>query len=77
MLLQLLVAGGGLCCLKPTLVPWLRGTGQYCIKPSICNGEFFAVVFCRYIVDRGDQELWDKVLSDDNKFRRQLIDQVS
>ncbi len=31
---------------------------------------------CRYIVDRGDQELWDKVLSDENTFRRQLIDQV-
>lgn len=30
----------------------------------------------RYIVDRGDQELWDKVLADDNKARRQLIDQV-
>jgi hypothetical protein len=30
----------------------------------------------RYIVDRGDQELWDKVLSDDNTTRRQLIDQV-
>jgi hypothetical protein len=30
----------------------------------------------RYIVDRGDQELWDKVLSDENTTRRQLIDQV-
>lgn len=30
----------------------------------------------RYIVDRGDMELWDKVLDDGNNFRRQLIDQV-
>eukprot|EP00775_Hariotina_reticulata_P002628 gene2628-2929_t len=30
----------------------------------------------RYIVDRGDADLWDKVLDDSNSFRRQLIDQV-
>lgn len=30
----------------------------------------------RYIVDRCDAELWDKVLSTENTFRRQLIDQV-
>ncbi|KAF6255267.1 clathrin heavy chain [Scenedesmus sp. NREL 46B-D3] len=30
----------------------------------------------RYIVDRGDQPLWDKVLGEENTFRRQLIDQV-
>lgn len=30
----------------------------------------------RYIVDRGDMELWDKVLDDENSYRRQLIDQV-
>jgi hypothetical protein len=30
----------------------------------------------RYIVDRGDQPLWDKVLGEENPFRRQLIDQV-
>jgi len=30
----------------------------------------------RYIVDRGDGDLWDKVLDDSNSFRRQLIDQV-
>eukprot|EP00879_Flechtneria_rotunda_P000465 GHRR01000566.1.p1 GENE.GHRR01000566.1~~GHRR01000566.1.p1 ORF type:complete len:1351 (+),score=578.78 GHRR01000566.1:197-4249(+) len=30
----------------------------------------------RYIVDRGDAVLWDKVLDDSNSFRRQLIDQV-
>lgn len=27
-------------------------------------------------MDRGDAGLWDKVLSDENTFRRQLIDQV-
>jgi clathrin heavy chain len=30
----------------------------------------------RYIVDRCDSELWDKVLDTENTFRRQLIDQV-
>lgn len=30
----------------------------------------------RYVVDRQDNELWGKVLEADNKFRRQLIDQV-
>ena len=34
------------------------------------------LVVSRYIVDRGDQELWDKVLADENTTRRQLIDQV-
>lgn len=30
----------------------------------------------RYIVERSDSDLWLSVLADDNKFRRQLIDQV-
>ncbi|KAG9439770.1 hypothetical protein H6P81_019935 [Aristolochia fimbriata] len=30
----------------------------------------------RYVVERMDPELWEKVLSPDNEFRRQLIDQV-
>ena len=30
----------------------------------------------RYIVERSDPDLWLTVLADDNKFRRQLIDQV-
>lgn len=30
----------------------------------------------RYIVERSDSDLWLSVLGDDNKFRRQLIDQV-
>ena len=31
----------------------------------------------RYIVERSDSDLWLSVLGEDNKFRRQLIDQVS
>ncbi|KAG9438371.1 hypothetical protein H6P81_021683 [Aristolochia fimbriata] len=30
----------------------------------------------RYVVERMDPELWEKILSPDNEFRRQLIDQV-
>ena len=30
----------------------------------------------RYIVERSDADLWLSVLGDDNKFRRQLVDQV-
>lgn len=31
----------------------------------------------RYIVERSDSDLWLSVLGEENKFRRQLIDQVS
>lgn len=31
----------------------------------------------RYVVERMDPELWGKVLEPENKFRRQVIDQVS
>ena len=34
------------------------------------------VLQARYVVERQDGELWDKVLSEENKHRRQLIDQV-
>ena len=34
-------------------------------------------VQARYIVERMDSDLWNKVLVEDNQFRRQLIDQVS
>jgi len=30
----------------------------------------------RYVSERQDPELWAKVLSDDNRYRRQHIDQV-
>ena len=33
-------------------------------------------VQARYIVERMDSDLWNKVLEEDNQFRRQLIDQV-
>lgn len=33
-------------------------------------------VQARYIVERMDSDLWNKVLLEDNQFRRQLIDQV-
>lgn len=33
-------------------------------------------VQARYIVERMDSDLWNKVLQEDNQFRRQLIDQV-
>ncbi|DBA67143.1 hypothetical protein WJX79_007694 [Trebouxia sp. C0005] len=34
-------------------------------------------VQARYIVERMDSDLWNKVLEEDNQFRRQLIDQVN
>ena len=33
-------------------------------------------VLFRYVVERMDGDLWEKVLSPDNEYRRQLIDQV-
>lgn len=33
-------------------------------------------VQARYIVERMDTDLWNKVLEEDNQYRRQLIDQV-
>ena len=33
-------------------------------------------VQARYIVERMDSDLWNKVLVEENQFRRQLIDQV-
>jgi clathrin heavy chain len=34
------------------------------------------MVLLRYVVERMDGDLWEKVLSPDNEYRRQLIDQV-
>jgi clathrin heavy chain len=33
-------------------------------------------LFPRYVVERMEPELWEKVLTPENQFRRQLIDQV-
>jgi len=33
-------------------------------------------VQARYVVERMDPDLWGKVLEPENKFRRQVIDQV-
>ena len=33
-------------------------------------------VQARYVVSRMEPELWEKVLTDENQYRRQLIDQV-
>ena len=40
----------------------------------VCRSLF--KVQARYIVERMDSDLWNKVLLEDNQFRRQLIDQV-
>jgi hypothetical protein len=42
----------------------------------VCRNALFKLQ-SRYIVDRMDNELWAKALDEQNKFRRQLIDQVS
>lgn len=42
--------------------------------PSSSNALF--KLQSRYIVERMDPELWSKVLTEQNQFRRQLIDQV-
>ena len=33
-------------------------------------------VQARYIVERMDSDLWNKVLDESNQYRRQLVDQV-
>lgn len=61
----------------PTLacVAYKRGSCDDALIECTSKNSLFKLQ-ARYIVDRGDQELWDKVLADDNKARRQLIDQV-
>lgn len=61
----------------PTLacVAYKRGSCDDALIECTNKNSLFKLQ-ARYIVDRGDQELWDKVLGDDNTFRRQLIDQV-
>lgn len=61
----------------PTLacVAYKRGSCDDALIECTNKNSLFKLQ-ARYIVDRGDQELWDKVLDDDNTFRRQLIDQV-
>ena len=63
-----------------------RDPGLACIayKRGQCDDELVACsskhamfkLQARYIVDRQDMGLWDKVLSEENENRRQLIDQV-
>jgi len=43
---------------------------------KVCNENSLFKSEARYLVKRRDPELWDKVLKEENTFRRQLIDQV-
>jgi clathrin heavy chain len=43
---------------------------------NVCNENSLFKSEARYLVRRRDQELWAHVLSDENEFRRPLIDQV-
>ena len=54
-------------CTTPSVNPH-----TYCLW---CVCSLFKVQ-ARYIVERMDSDLWNKVLLEDNQFRRQLIDQV-
>jgi len=62
----------------PTLacVAYKRGSCDDALIECTNRNSLFKVQ-ARYIVDRGDGELWAKVLGDDNAFRRQLVDQVN
>ncbi|XP_041972063.1 clathrin heavy chain isoform X2 [Aricia agestis] len=43
---------------------------------AVCNDNSLFKTQARYLVRRRDQDLWLEVLSEDNPFKRQLIDQV-
>jgi clathrin heavy chain len=43
---------------------------------NVCNENSLFKSLARYLVRRRNQELWVSVLEEDNKYRRQLIDQV-
>lgn len=43
---------------------------------AVTNKNGFFKDQARYLVERQDEALWDQVLSEDNEFKRQLIDQV-
>ncbi|KAK4337243.1 hypothetical protein RND71_043548 [Anisodus tanguticus] len=43
---------------------------------NVCNENSLFKSEARYLVRRGDPDLWDEVLQESNPFRRQLIDQV-
>jgi len=43
---------------------------------NVCHKNGFFKDLARYLVERQDLVLWGKVLSEDNTYRRQLIDQV-
>ena len=43
---------------------------------AVCNKNGFFKDEARYLVERQDLDLWAKVLTEENEFRRQLIDQV-
>lgn len=43
----------------------------------MCNENSLFKTEARYLVRRRDADLWASVLQEDNKFRRQLIDQVT
>ncbi|KAF3660335.1 Clathrin heavy chain 1 [Capsicum annuum] len=43
---------------------------------NVTNKNSLFKLQARYVVERMDGDLWDKVLNPDNEFRRQLIDQV-
>lgn len=47
--------------------------GFYSLEMLCCS---LFKVQARYIVERMDSDLWNKVLVEENQFRRQLIDQV-
>lgn len=63
-----------------------RDPGLACVayKRGQCDDELVACtnkhamfkLQARYVVDRQDNELWAKILDADNKYRRQVIDQV-
>ena len=43
---------------------------------NVCNENSLFKSLARYLVRRRSAELWSGVLTEDNKYRRQLIDQV-
>lgn len=43
---------------------------------NVCNENSLFKSLARYLVRRRNLELWASVLEEDNKYRRQLIDQV-
>ncbi|XVF20321.1 hypothetical protein REPUB_Repub11eG0188400 [Reevesia pubescens] len=43
---------------------------------NVTNNNSLLKLQARYVVERMDEDLWEKVLNPDNEYRRQLIDQV-